>query len=335
MARYGTRRRRHRFPTLLVVGGGALVAGWWIYPVDAPSHIPEPSPARPALTTDRPEVLGNGTLQTEVPERGESPLTVRGANQDPPPSPDRKLAALIESGKKALARNDLLAARGDFSEAINLSTDASERAMLRAELTRIGNETIFSSRVLPNDPLVDRYVIKPGDSLGKIATAYKVSDDLIARVNGIRDKNRIRAGQAIKIIKGPFRAVVNTEDYSLGLYLGNTFVKQFRVGLGQDESTPRGEWEVATKLVNPTYYPPRGGHIVAADDPNNPLGERWIGLHGISGEAVGQLRYGIHGTNEPDSIGKSVSLGCVRMHNEDVETVFECLVEKHSTVIIQ
>ena len=182
---------------------------------------------------------------------------------------------------------------------------------------------------------MDRYIVKPGDSLGKIATTYKVSDDLIARINGIRDKNRIRAGQAIKVIKGPFRAVVNTDDYSLGLYLGNTFVKQFRVGLGQDESTPRGEWEVATKLVNPTYYPPRGGRIVAADDSKNPLGERWIGLHGISGEAVGQLRYGIHGTNEPDSIGKSVSLGCVRMHNEDVEMVFECLVEKHSTVIIQ
>ena len=99
--------------------------------------------------------------------------------------------------------------------------------------------------------------------------------------------------------------------------------------------SPTGEWRVATKLMNPTYYPPRGGEIMAADDPKNPLGERWIGLVGISGAAVDQERYGIHGTNEPDSIGKSVSMGCIRMHNEDVEALYSYLVETHSTVTVR
>ena len=132
-------------------------------------------------------------------------------------------------------------------------------------------------------------------------------------------KNRIRAGRAIKIIKGPFRAVVGKSTFSIDVYLGQTFVTHFRVGLGADGSTPTGEWKVGTKLVNPTYYPPRGGVVMSADNPQNPLGERWIGLIGTGGEAVGQSRYGIHGTIEPESIGQNISMGCIRMFNEDVE----------------
>jgi len=121
----------------------------------------------------------------------------------------------------------------------------------------------------------------------------------------------------------------------LDVYLGDAFVRQFKVGLGADDSTPTGEWRVATKLINPTYYPPRGGEIIAADDPKNPLGERWIGLVGVSGAAVDQERYGIHGTNDPDSIGKSVSMGCIRLPNEDVEALYTYLVETHSTVTVR
>ena len=336
MARYRPRRRRRRSAPLLLLLLGAILIGWWVYPRDAGERsiqAPERRAARPTLTTDRPEDPIETSPRPEVPERGDNPLVAGRANEPPPA--ERNVSALIESGKKALTSGDLLPARSYFSEALSLSSDPAERTALRAELTRIGNETVFSGRVIPDDPHVDRYVIQPGDSLGKIAKAYRVSDELLARINDIRNKNRIRAGQAIKVIKGPFRAVVYTDEYSMGVYLGDTFIKQFPVGLGEDQSTPRGAWEVATKLVNPTYYPPRGGQIVAADDPENPLGERWIGLHGISGEAVGQLRYGIHGTNEPDSIGKSVSLGCIRMYNEDVEVVYDCLVEKHSTVEVR
>ena len=216
-----------------------------------------------------------------------------------------------------------------------LGVTGRQRTTLRNELTRIGNETVFSSRILTDDPLVERYTIQPGDALGKIAKANQVSADLLAAINGMADKNRIRAGQTIKIIKGPFHAVVTKSIYSLDVYLGSTFVRHFRVGLGADDSTPRGEWHVATKLENPTYYPPRSGRVVSADDPTNPLGERWIGLTCVSGECVGQFRYGIHGTIENDSIGKSVSLGCIRMYNEDVEALYTYLVEKHSRVTVK
>jgi lipoprotein-anchoring transpeptidase ErfK/SrfK len=209
-----------------------------------------------------------------------------------------------------------------------------EADQVRVELEKIGNETVFSARILPGDALVNRYVIRIGDNLAKIANQHVITADLLASINGIADKHRIREGQVIKVIHGPVRAVVYKKAYRLDVYVGDVLVRSYPVGLGADDSTPTGEWRVKNKLENPTYYPPRGGAIVSADDPANPLGERWIGLEGVAGEALSQERYGVHGTNEPDSIGKSVSLGCVRMQNRDVEQLYSYLVEGRSTVTI-
>ena len=318
---------------------GVVVAGlavWWLYgqyasstPADAEATLAVA--AKPTLTTNRPEIIPDH-VPSDIVEKGAAPDAV--ALTDPRAATNRA-KSLVHAGRDALARDDLIVARTHFSDALANSASAHERSTLRAELTRIGNETIFSPRLFPDDPLVERYVIKPGDTLAKIAKANKVSADLLAAINSITDKNRIRAGQAIKVIKGPFRVVVEKSTYSLDVYLDTTFVKHFRVGLGADDSTPSGEWGVATKLENPTYYPPRGGKMVAADDPTNPLGERWIGLTGLSDETHNLLRYGIHGTVEPDSIGKSVSLGCIRMYNEDAEALYSYLVEKHSTVTVR
>jgi lipoprotein-anchoring transpeptidase ErfK/SrfK len=350
---------------------GVTGTSWWLYSRDGRPIASEPivlAGLPPILTTDRLETSAPPIPRPDVPEKGEDapaptprvqpPTPPPGDSPKPstPPAPDAQPApsvpttslapttapvvgpqraeALIESGKQALTRDDLPAARSHFNEAFAMGLDEAAATLVRAELTRIGNETVFSGRILAGDPLVDRYVIKAGDSLAKIAAQNAVTADVLASINGIADKHRIREGQTIKVVKGPFRAVVHKKSYVLDVYLGDTFVKSFRVGLGADGSTPTGEWRIKNKLENPTYYPPRGGTIVAADDLQNPLGERWIGLEGVSGEAAAQERYGIHGTSEPESIGKSVSLGCIRMHNADVELLYTYLVEERSTVTV-
>ncbi|MFQ5461026.1 MAG: L,D-transpeptidase family protein [Phycisphaerae bacterium] len=231
-----------------------------------------------------------------------------------------------------MAENDVLTARARYSEAMLAEIGEPDRTRLRTALTRIGNDTILSPRTWSGDAHVGRYSIKPGDTLGEIAKAHKISAGLLASINNIENINLIRAGQVIKVIYGPFRAVVHKHEYVLDVYLGDTFVTHFKVGLGADDGTPTGTWRVGTKLRNPTYYPPRGGQMIAADDPANPLGERWIALIGADGDALGAQRYGIHGTIEPNSIGHSVSLGCIRMYNDDVAQLYAYLVETHSTV---
>ncbi len=334
MARYRPHRRRKKLgPQLvLLLAGGVVAATWWFFLRNGLTAITEQPVAlavQPRLTTDRPEHASTTGQQQDVPEKGTTttPTTPAEATNQ-----RRQAAALVTAGKQALTRGELIPARTYFSEALALGVAEADRSLVRAELTRLGNETIFSSRVITGDPMVERHIIKPGETLGKIARAHHISDDLLASINNITNKNMIRAGQAIKVIKGPFRAEVDKSDFILDVYLAETLVTHFRVALGADGSTPTGTWRVGTKLENPTYYPPRTGRIIASDDPTNPLGERWIGLQGIDGEAIGQLRYGIHGTVEPDSIGQNVSMGCIRLYNEDVETLYTYLVEKHSTV---
>nr|WP_281183298.1 L,D-transpeptidase [Bacillus marinisedimentorum] len=83
-----------------------------------------------------------------------------------------------------------------------------------------------------------------------------------------------------------------------------------------DDLTPTGTFQVIAKLENP-WYSPKG---ITGGSPDNPLGTRWLGLSvpGTSGE-----KYGIHGTNNPSSIGKDVSLGCIRLDNRNVEWLFD------------
>lgn len=330
------RRRRRNLTPAVVILPALLVAVWWLYPrqpLPTSTDLVQGPSTMPLLTTNRPQSVSTTSSQPYVTEKGDPPkISMKPAEDDTVTV--ARARKLMEAGKQALTQDDPVSARTYFSEALTADLPEAEVTLLRAELSRIGQLTIFSPRIFPNDPFVFRYIIKTGDTLGKVAKANKISPELIASINSITDPNRIRAGQSIKVIRGPFTADVDTKSYTMGIYLGSTYVKQFPVGLGQDSSTPRGLWRVTTKLMNPTYYPPRGGQIIAADDPDNPLGERWIGLQGIAGEAMGQLRYGVHGTNEPESIGRSQSLGCIRMHNVDVESIYTYLIEKHSTVTV-
>ncbi|HYG58201.1 MAG TPA: L,D-transpeptidase family protein, partial [Symbiobacteriaceae bacterium] len=77
--------------------------------------------------------------------------------------------------------------------------------------------------------------------------------------------------------------------------------------------TPTGSYSIQYKAVNPWWQPPWGGAVVPPG-PQNPLGTRWIQFWG---------GYGIHGNNNPDSIGGWVSAGCIRMYKEDVEWLYD------------
>ena len=238
--------------------------------------------------------------------------------------------------------NDPLAARRILNEELLAGRlSAAELEEARELLIKANEQLVFGPRAFRDDANVISYAIQPGDKLMKIAAAYGVTWDFIARINNISDPRRIRAGQALKIVRGPFHAVVSKHSFTMDIYLGgpggagSTFVTSYRVGLGKDDSTPLGTWQAGGKLKNPAYYSPRGEGIIAADDPKNPLGEYWIGLVGVDGSAVGKNSYGIHGTIDPASIGREESMGCIRMRNEDVAVVYELLVEGKSTIVVR
>jgi lipoprotein-anchoring transpeptidase ErfK/SrfK len=254
------------------------------------------------------------------------------------------------AGGPALAQARGKMQSGNLLEARDLANGAlasgrlsgNDVASAKQLLSEINQTVVFSPRRFPDDPWGGTYSVQPGDRLDRIGARYGVTPALLMKLNGIADARRLRAGATIKVLKGPFHAVVSKNSYRLDLYLGapggsgSVFVTSFTVGLGANDSTPKGKWlvEPEKKIKNPVYYSPRGEGIIDADDPKNPLGEYWIGLVGTDGDAVGKQSYGIHGTIEPDSIGKQASMGCVRMRNEEVGTVFDALVEGKSTVVV-
>ena len=103
------------------------------------------------------------------------------------------------------------------------------------------------------------------------------------------------------MIRATYKILINTGGRTLTLYKDGKWFKSFPIAVGKTSTpTPKGTFRIKNKAVNP------GG----------PFGARWLGLSIPSGG------YGIHGTNNPSSIGKAASNGCVRMYNNDVITLY-------------
>jgi hypothetical protein len=109
--------------------------------------------------------------------------------------------------------------------------------------------------------------------------------------------------------------VINIPAYRLALLRGDHLVKEYPIAVGKAVSPSRtGVCTIVQKAKNPTWFPPDGRPPVPPG-PKNPIGSRWMGLSWPG--------YGIHGTNNPASIGKAVSLGCIRMRDEDARELYD------------
>jgi len=318
-------------------------------PVGEPASAGGTASARPtALVTQTPTAAPK-TLVTATPTAQPATPSHPQPIASPATKPTATPSAAASSSSIADAKSKLDA--GDFLTARNLlnaslatgKLSESDVKAVKQLLNKVNDTVVFSPRKFADDTVAQTYVVKRGDSLQRIARQHESTAELIARVNGITDPRKLREGQTIKVVTGPFQAVVDKSDFTLEVWLGSPgesgamYVTSFPVGLGKDDSTPTGTWIVETqkKIRNPTYFSPRGEGVIEADDPDNPLGEYWIGLTGTDGQAVGKQSYGIHGTIRPDSIGKQESMGCVRLVNDDVAKVFEMLVEGKSMVVIR
>ncbi|MFZ0685156.1 MAG: L,D-transpeptidase [Terriglobales bacterium] len=118
--------------------------------------------------------------------------------------------------------------------------------------------------------------------------------------------------------------LVSIPDRKLALFANGKLVRVYPVAVGKSSTpSPVGEFKIVNHVSNPTYY--HKGKVIAAGA-GNPVGTRWMGL-----SAKG---YGIHGTNQPNSIGKAASTGCIRMGKQDVEELF-AMVDAGDTVQIR
>jgi lipoprotein-anchoring transpeptidase ErfK/SrfK len=126
--------------------------------------------------------------------------------------------------------------------------------------------------------------------------------------------------------------VINTKTKRLYYVLGSGYAVQYQVATAKKGFEWSGTHKVSAKTTWPDWRPPAEMRkrkpelpVFMEGGPENPLGARAIYL--------GSSIYRIHGTNEPASIGKAASSGCIRMLNEDVSELYK-FVKKGATVTV-
>jgi len=243
----------------------------------------------------------------------------------------------------AMTDSDPVRARAELTRLLDSNAlSAAERTQAYAGINKLAEKLFFSPKIVAGDTVSQSYVVKKGDSLAKISSREKLGTDwrFVQRINGMASEKALRPDMRLKLAHGPFDAEVVKADFRINIYAGSgsdrVMVASFPCGTGTNDSTPVGTFKVrsGSKLIDPQWTNPRTGEHFAANDPKNPIGERWIGLQGTTPDTAKFTGYGIHGTTEPQSIGQQMSMGCVRLGDAEVEVVYE-LIGEQSTIVIR
>jgi lipoprotein-anchoring transpeptidase ErfK/SrfK len=159
---------------------------------------------------------------------------------------------------------------------------------------------------------------RPGRSLRKFPTRMLIRSTILAGTRTVIVAP-LKTIPAASSSRQPV-IVIHRGSNRLYFYNGVRLVRTFPVATGQAiYPTPLGHFQIVIKELNPWWYPPTQdawarGLKPVPPGPGNPLGTRWMGL---SAPGVG-----IHGTDEPWSIGHSESHGCIRMQVPSAEWLY-------------
>jgi L,D-transpeptidase catalytic domain len=271
-------------------------------------------------------------LAANAANSGEAEVSDASTEAEEPAPAQPSVEALVAEAEKAIARaqtavsrskaqEDLDEARRKLSTAYLALAASGEGEELRQRLEGLNEQVFDSEEPIPGKSVL--YTIRANDRLWTLCNTYfpkeygvRIDPGFLCWLNGVSDPRRIREGQNFKIPLEELSLLVSKSRHRLWVLLGGVYVKEFPVGLGLNDKTPEGMFEIETKIKEPDWY--FDGRRVAYGDPKNPLGTRWMGFVRTR-RAAG---YGIHGTDEPETVGKSVSQGCVRMLNAHAEQLF-------------
>lgn len=177
-------------------------------------------------------------------------------------------------------------------------TPAESRKLIEL-LDQVAGTLIYSRQHLMEAP----YQVRSGDTLPQIAQRHNVPWELLAKVNGIRDPQNVQPGQDIKVLRGPFHALIDLDDHEMTLLLqGRYYAGRFPVAIARDQEALLGDHTVLQKTP------------AAANDPQ--------------GEVSLQLsdRLTIQGAGQADPAARNDdSSGSIRLGRRDIEDVYDIL----------
>ena len=217
----------------------------------------------------------------------------------------------------ALASNKSLEeARQQGYALLEQTKDPALMASLETLLGQLNIELVLSQAPMPEK---EEYVVRSGDSLERIARKFKTTADLIKKNNALQ-RPVLHPGDRLRVFKGTFTLAISKSRNDLVVKVNNRFFKRYRVGTGKFGTTPVGTFVIADKIEQPPWWRP-DGKMIPFGDKENVLGTRWMSLQ-ATGTTAAVRGYGLHGTWEPETIGRQASGGCVRLANSEVEELF-------------
>ena len=296
--------------------------------LEAEPVAPEPEVV---MSDPLPEIMGMAEPEPSLPAIAVAPEA--GLSIEPNPEADvliAEAAGLISQGT-----GGHLEARDSLNQALRMPLSPKQSDYIKAQLSELSNRWLSSRTVLPGDPLCESYRVRPGDILEVIGRKNKVPYEILMDINRISNPRSLQAGQSIKLVHGPFHAKVSRSTFKMDIYLQNTYVRTYAVGLGKPGTeTPTGLWRLRPggKAHATSWRDPDTGKLYQPEDPDYPLGSRWMALEGLRGEAKGRDGFGIHGTKDPEQIGTAGSRGCIRMYNGEAIKVYNMLSDGLSQV---
>lgn len=229
-------------------------------------------------------------------------------------------AVLLAKARAMEGAGNLAAAKAAYQQLVAEHPNHREVAQWQRRAEQLSIELLFSPVITPKSL---QYEVKKGDALEKIAREHKTTVEMIRKANGIAG-DAIFPGMKIKVWNGTFTILVDKSSNLLMLKSDEEIIKTYSVATGANNSTPAGTFKITEKLVNPPWY--KDGKVIPSGSPENILGSRWMGLD--------REGYGIHGTVDPQSLGKQSTAGCVRMSNQEVEELFSIVPQGTAVVIV-
>ena len=293
-----------------------------------PPDLP-PMPALPPAPSTAPSAVAPSADVAAQTEAGptadppgpvsEAPATSGGtAPMAAPPTSTEQVQSTLFSATRLAVQAAL--DRGELSQALLLLSDwygdpslsPAEAAEVNTLLGQLAGSVIYSTEHRLEPP----YMVKAGERLETIAKEYDVPWQLLAKINGITSADQLQPGQELKVVRGPFSAIIDISQRKVTLMLDRRYAGRFTLDVDPSVTVEEGYWEVNQKLLTPA----NAG--LAGAGPTTPSEERSLMLSNSSGEVsqVAILR-GAASSNPLTEPAERV----LRLNPTDAEDVFDIL----------
>lgn len=277
------------------------------------ARVPSGNVPGEAMSTDLPSYGPSGPNSTPRAKRESEGPTAGSAVGRP------EFVAMMQAAEKRLGMGELAQVHQELSRLYGDQVlTAEESRQLTGLLDQLAGTVIYSRKHL----LEPAYTVKPGDSLQSIAQSYNVPWQLLAKINAVRDPQRLQPGTQLKVVRGPFEVVVSLERFELTLLLGGRYAGRFPIGVGRDIPQLEGSFTVRKKVVQPASQGP--DRSPAAGNPNSPQGQIAIELAD---------RIAIHGTNDIRNLRRADGPGTICLGPRDIEDLCDILTANSEAAI--